>query len=340
MQDRLEELAGIFAVDVTGFCVMSNHLHVILRTRPDVVATLSDNEVAQRWWRLFPRRRDEDGLAAEPEPHELRMLQADEKALLEKRRRLASVSWFMRCISEPIARRANREDECRGRFWEGRFKCQALLDETAVLACSVYVDLNPIRAGIATTPETSQFTSAYERIAAMKDTPKPENIPPQERKSRESASPRPKLTDRRRLAPIVPSDGWLSPVELIERLARRKSTGSVGDVGASESRSDLATGFLSISQADYLRLLDWTGRQIRRDKRGAIPTELAPILERLQLNGETWLTTVREFGRTYHRAAGSEASMTQEATRAGRRWLAGVRHSRRMSKGQSPQAEA
>jgi len=137
IRDRLEELAASFAVDVCGFSVMSNHFHAVLRTRPDVVDTWSDEEVARRWWRLFPKRRDDEGQPAEPEPHELRMLTADEDALAERRRRLANLSWFMRCLSEPIARRANREDSCRGRFWEGRYRCQKLLDEAAILACSV-----------------------------------------------------------------------------------------------------------------------------------------------------------------------------------------------------------
>ncbi len=166
LQDRLQFQAGRFGVDVLGFAVMSNHLHVVLRNRPDIVAGWSDIEVARRWWNLFPKRRDKDRNPKEPTDFELQMIIANPERLLEIRERLSNISWFMRCLAEPIARSANAEDFCSGRFWEGRFKAQKILDEAALAACLAYVDLNPIRAQIADTPETSQFTSVYERIRA------------------------------------------------------------------------------------------------------------------------------------------------------------------------------
>ena len=142
-------------IDCLTYTVLSNHLHIVLRSRPDVVRQWSDTEVARRWLRLFPKRRDAEGNPAEPENHELNMITSDPKRLAEIRQRLSDVSWWMRCTAENIARRSNKEDQCSGRFWEGRYKTQLLLDEASLLACAAYVDLNPIRAAMAKTPETS-----------------------------------------------------------------------------------------------------------------------------------------------------------------------------------------
>jgi hypothetical protein len=311
---RLEYLAGQFGIEVLSFAVMSNHLHVILRNRPDVVAGWSDAEVARRWWYLFPQRKDANGDPEEPTDTDLQMLATDPDVLAERRSRLSSISWLMRCLAEPIARRANREDHCTGRFWEGRFKCQRLLDETAILACSVYVDLNPIRAAVAETPESSEYTSAHERIHAG-DEP---TIPPEPQEhiaGRGTTKRKPK----RRLKPLRVRDDWLSPVELNEKREHEDS----GPVRRASSR-----GFLPMNLRQYLQLLDWTGRQLRPDKRGAIPADVAPILERLQLSGETWVDLIENFGRWFRRAAGTAESLAQEAVRRGQGWMHGVSHGR------------
>ncbi len=118
---RLELLAAVFGVDVLSYAVLSNHLHLILRTRPDVVKLWSDEEIATRWLRLFPGRRLESYLG-EPTKQDIAQLVGNAKRLTELRKRLSDISWFMRALCEPIARQANREDQCTGRFWEGRFK--------------------------------------------------------------------------------------------------------------------------------------------------------------------------------------------------------------------------
>jgi hypothetical protein len=160
--DRLRHLAAIFAIEVCAYAVMENHYHTILRTRPDIVASWSDWEVAIRWLTLFPLK----NAPIPPTDEQIRALADCPERIAELRKRLCSLSWFMGRLNEFIARAANKEDSVKGRFWESRFKCQALLDDAAIAACMVYVDLNPIRAALAATPEESDFTSIQERIRA------------------------------------------------------------------------------------------------------------------------------------------------------------------------------
>ncbi|MEJ2109926.1 MAG: transposase [Acidobacteriota bacterium] len=161
IEERLCFLSSIFAVEVVDYSVMSNHYHVILRTRPDIVDTWTDYEVARRWLTLCPSSIRSKKTTIEEQIHNLSLC-TDRIAQLRKR--LSNLSWFMKQLNEFIARAANKEDDVKGRFWESRFKCQVLLDDGAIASCMVYVDLNPIRAGLAETPEVSDFTSIQRRI--------------------------------------------------------------------------------------------------------------------------------------------------------------------------------
>jgi hypothetical protein len=203
-------------------------------------------------------------------------LAADTEKVALWRTRLADLSWFMRCLNEPIARKANKEDNCTGRFWEGRFKSQALLDEAALISCMAYVDLNPVRAAIAQTPEESEYTSVAARIAA-------------EQTQSEQAH-------------------WLLS------FAQKRS-------GLPTASSDQP--YLPLTQDDYFELLDWTGRCIRDDKRGAIPAHLAPILQRLQIQQDNWINGVQHYGNYFYKVIGTVQHLLEETQRQGRKWLKG-----------------
>ena len=141
---------------------MSNHLHLVLRARPDVVATWSDQEVARRALMIERLIKSKDGVTVrEVTVGEIAIETADDERVAELRRRLSHVSFFMKSLCEHIGRRANREDDCTGHFFEGRFGSRYLASEAAILVCGIYVDLNQIRAGEASTPEASTHTSGY-----------------------------------------------------------------------------------------------------------------------------------------------------------------------------------
>ena len=163
MVDRIRFLSSVFAIEIAAYAVMSNHYHLVIHVNIDEAKEWTNDEVCQRWLQLYNNHplvsRWQTGMSSS----EAEINSAIE--IINKwRNRLSDVSWFMRSLNEYMARKANKEDKCKGRFWEGRFKSQALLDDKAVLACMAYVDLNPIRANMASTLEESEYTSIFERI--------------------------------------------------------------------------------------------------------------------------------------------------------------------------------
>ena len=305
-----QELARHFAVEVCFHAEMINHLHLVLRVRPDITATWSNEEVVRRWLTITHLVRSNDGKTIKPlsEKRIAKELANPEK-VAKMRRKLASISNFMGSLCEHVARRSNAEDGVSGTFWEDRFKCQDLADEAAILCCGIYVDLNQIRAQEAQTPEDSQHTSAYERILAWR--------------RREAAG----TTD---VKPGFPAgdddapDGWLCELTLASGPDASSSSGAP----AASGRRASDQGLLPIGRQEYLELLDATGRMLRPDKPGVIPAELPPLLERLgkrglSVNSSAWGNAVQNFSKCFGHIVGRGATLVEQAAARGRRWYRG-----------------
>ena len=140
--ERMAILTDVFAIDIAAYAVMSNHYHMVLHVDSSKAASWSDKEVLTRWTQLFKGPLLVQRYLAESPLHEAEQNQL-KQLIIVTREKLTSISKFMSCMNYHIARMANTEDDCTGHFWEGRFKSQALLDETALLSCITYVDLNP-----------------------------------------------------------------------------------------------------------------------------------------------------------------------------------------------------
>ncbi len=317
---RLEALASVFGVDVLTYAILSNHLHVILRNRPDVVAAWSDEEAALRWLRVFPGRRLDEQLA-EPTENDVRVLAANAERMAKVRSRLSDISWFMRALSEPIARLANKQDECTGRFWEGRFKAQRIVDEAGLLACAMYVDLNPIRAAMAQSPDQALHTSAYDRIRAERGeqiasaafdlvTLTTLEAGKQLRETPVAELKKQRQAKRRGSGKRILRDSWLAPLTLSAKLSEDPQVHRSG-LRASDK------GFLSLGWHDYLALLRWTAKQRVKESAESVPAKLQGTLQSLGIEASMWRDLVWNFKRYFGRSscAGSPESMAADAAR-------------------------
>ena len=279
---------------------MSNHYHIVVKLNPCEAEAWSDDEVLHRWCSLYKGMPlvqkyldDKPLLSVE--------LQAVKQCVAVYRSRLQSLSWFMKCLNEPIARQANKEDGCTGHFyktrpvfypsgrlfrrsksfqmilWEARFKSQALFTEDALLSAMAYVELNQVRARMAGTPEESEFTSIKERIQPQFD-----------------------------LAAAIKQQTSLESLRYFD-LPLKPLVKFEGDLKLGEQLGIL------FGAVDYLQLVDVTGKIIRSGKKGFISSKLPPILERLHLDAEAWLIRTQSFERHYHQLFSRHAIRSNSA---------------------------
>jgi REP element-mobilizing transposase RayT len=266
IEQRLELLAGNFAVSVCGFAVMDNHLHVLCRLDPGVAEAWRDEEVVRRWITVYPPPTldvDDAKVVRLWVAHECK----DAEKVAKYRARLQDLGWFMKALKEPLARLANKEDDCKGTFWESRYKSIAILDEEALLATCAYIDLNPVAAGIAATPETSPHTSVKQRVDHAKGAGKLPELKAAARGSVAGSRAAGRLEERH----------WLCPVE---DLRKKGST-----------REGMLENF---SLGSYLLLVDWTSRLYRTGK-ARVSAEVAGILDRLGTSAEFWQSRLKKL---------------------------------------------
>ncbi|MES1189684.1 MAG: alpha-amylase family glycosyl hydrolase [Steroidobacter sp.] len=361
---RLRFLSYVYAIDICAYAVMSNHYHVVLHVDKERVLGWSAREVAERWQQIYNGHPLVDQWLAHPETmSDAQQVAVDE--LIEKwRERLYGIDWFMRGVNETIARMANDEENLKGRFWEGRYKSQALLDEAALLTCMAYVDLNPVRANITDDLVTSDFTSIQQRLF---DHAKRLSHPNKDEKTLIS-----RVKKQRQLKAELELDDqpearlmkFKSPINkkepphplslslvgerdglFIESVPHRAGGKGGAFAARSEgkevplhaSQTDKRVSFrnvihdaLPITQQDYFTLVDTTGRLIREDKAGYISYELKPILKRFNIDPEQFMDQVQHFHERYAHCAGSADNITAFARRFKRKWGKGVQIARQL----------
>ena len=306
IEARIRQLAGVFALDVAAYAVMSNHYHVVVRVDQERAEGWSSREVLERWTQLFKGSPLVQRYLGGDALNEAEALAVGDLAE-QYRKRLFDISWFMRILNESIARMANVEDGVSGRFWEGRFKSQALLDEQAILTVMSYVDLNPVRAGVAQTPEGSEHTSIQARLQC-RDT---EQAPPDSLLNRhtpeqsgavdEEALQAAPLIDSLPLTALLPFDG----------------------TGQHARAIDFAYG-------DYLEWVDYIGRAIHPDKRGSIPEGLPKLAERLNIDPKQFIKQAHGLLESFGHAVGCAPRLKSHGAGRSLHHLHGMSASRRL----------
>ena len=300
IEARLRHLVSIFAIELDTFCIMDNHLHLVLTIRPDIVKEWSDEEVAERWLRYLPPKKR--GVEREATLEDIQSLVRDSARVASCRLRLCQLGEFHKAVKQPLAWLANREEKITGHFWEGRYKSRRVLDPAALLSTIAYVDLNPVRAGLVQTPEQSTFTGVQHRIGARNDA------------LLELASHEHGRVGTR--AKCLPEE---QPGRIA--FAQEPAPAFLTPITHTPDRRGL---FTNLTLDEYLVVVDRIGRKVPQSPqgpRGAIPHDLAPILSRIELDEAPFLSQMTSTATWIGSVVGKAASCAEESQRVRRKWL-------------------
>lgn len=304
VEDRLRELTTVFAVEISAYAVMPDHVHAVVRMSPEATARWSAQEVVSRWLTVFGKNAERlvvDGARGAM----TKTFSSDDAWVAERRERLSDLSWFMRAITEPLARRANLEDASSGRFWEGRYTSTPLFDQAALVACMAYVDLYPVRERIATISEESLFTSVYQRVKARHG-------------HRAHQSPQ--------RASGTATSGTATSGAAVQKSVVGGASSEAGLFVAPLARcrhlvEGAAGSSWKLTVDEYLTLVELTGRMMQQGKRSAVDPQLPALLSRLDVSAVNWIATMLKKQQFQGGGVGHAESRTIAAAERGLRWI-------------------
>jgi len=290
IRERLVQMSEVFAVEVCGYAINKDRLDVIIRIRPDLAKKWTKEEVVRRWKAIHPqdRERELEFEIFKPSKQQVQEMLAEKQQVEECRKRLCDVTWFVRDLCEAVARRLNREEGRKGRVWYGRFRTRQVLDAPAALASCLAVEVSPVVAGATKDIAKGGYSSACDRIAGAK--------------ARARAKARvPRAKD---------PDAWLCPV----------------DATKPKGKAPAKSAF-PMSPSDFVKLVEWTGKNIAAKKLDATPpADVAGALAKMGLQPDNWLEFVVNLDARFTRAVGAPKLMAKEAKRIGKSWFRGHIH--------------
>lgn len=296
IESELRRLSKIFAIRVGGYAIMGTHFHLLLHVNVELAKNWSPVEVVNRWALICPpKNKKRERLRGEELQFWIDDKAKDRAYVEELRKRLTDLGWFHRFLKQPLSVFVNKLENCSGTLFQGRFKSVAVIGFQALLNVAIYIDLNPVAAGIVDVPEAAEYTSFRSRF---------ENAI--------SNSAFSKLVDRYENCVLDEKDSF-NGEEALWLLSIENRGEGAQKVGM----------FDGLSLIQYMILVDEAGR-IPREGKASISEKAAAILDRLGIKHEKWAKQQQMLAKAKvrgHYFSENREILKQVAAREGKRCL-------------------